>query len=151
MLRRGGERLNLLAAEGKEHAAGRLPERRDGIRDTAHLDPVIAGALGPGGAPQRQQLDASGLSRRGGIGRDHRRIRMRGVDQNIDPLVAEIAGEAIGAAEPAQPDRHGLRRGLRGAAGQRQRHGACVALGQGGGKLPRFAGAAKDEDIHGPR
>jgi hypothetical protein len=74
---------------------------------------------------------------------------MRGVDQGIDLLVAKIAGEPVGTAEAAHPDRHGLSCRLRRAAGQRHRHGKILAGGQRAGESPRLGRAAKDEDIHG--
>ena len=72
---------------------------------------------------------------------------MRRVDQRIDAFGAKIGGEAVGAAEAAAPDRHGLRQRLGRAAGQRQRHGEIVALRQCVGERPRFGRAAKDKDM----
>ena len=71
---------------------------------------------------------------------------MRGVDQGIDALADEICGETVGAAEAADAHRHRLRGGRGGAAGERQRHGEVGAAGEASGQLPRFRGAAENED-----
>ena len=77
---------------------------------------------------------------------------MGGVDQHLDTLVAKVAGEALGAAEPAAS-----RTGTGCGAGAAVRPASdrvtakASAVGQGGGKRPRLGGAAKNEDAHGPR
>ena len=71
---------------------------------------------------------------------------MRGVDQSIDALAGEIVREARGAAEAADAHRHRLRGGRRRAAGERQRDVEAGAAGEASGQLPRFGGAAENED-----
>ncbi len=68
------------------------------------------------------------------------------VDQRVDALAAQIFGEALGAAEPADANRNGLRQWLRRAAGERQRHGEIVAGGEDAGQLSGLRRAAKNED-----
>ena len=76
---------------------------------------------------------------------------MRGIDQRIDPLVAEIAGEAFGAAEASGSDGRGLRQGLGRAARERYRHAEVRARAKRLSQSPRLGGAAKNEDAHGAR
>ena len=71
---------------------------------------------------------------------------MRRVDQRVDALAAQIFGEALGAAEPADADRNGLRQRLRRPAGERQRHGEIAARGEDAGQFSGLRRAAKDED-----
>ena len=146
MLRRRGERRELLPPEREKHAARR---RAEGIYRLLHgldLNPMIASDGTPCGPSQRQQRrmsDAGGLN---GIGGDGGGVWMRRIDQGIDPLGAQIFGKAVSAAEPADTQRNGLRQRLRGAAGERQRHGEVGAGGKRAGQFPRFRRAAKDED-----
>lgn len=144
VLRRSFEGLKLLAAERKEYTPRRFADGVDGTGDRLHLDPIIACDLLPGRAPQSDELDPGRARGLCCIGGNRGRIRMRGIDQNIDPLIAEIAGEALGAAETSAPHRHRLRRWLRGATRERQGHGELFALGQGAGKDPRLGRATKD-------
>ena len=76
---------------------------------------------------------------------------MRGIDQYIDPLVGEIAGEPFSASEASASDRRCLRQGLRSPARERHRHGELAPLGKCLGKSTRLGGAAKNEDAHESR
>ena len=71
---------------------------------------------------------------------------MRGVDQRIDAFRREMRGQALRAAEAADPHRHRLRGGICGAARQRQHHGEIAAFGQAFRQPPRFRGAAENKD-----
>ncbi len=71
---------------------------------------------------------------------------MRGVDQRIDPLAIEIIGKPGHAAEAAAADRHRLRHGRSGTAGERQRNVEIGARGEAFGQEPRFRRAAENED-----
>ena len=81
-----------------------------------------------------------------GIGGDGGGIRVRGIDQHIDALGAEIGCEPFGAAETAAPHRNRLLQRLRGAAGKRQSHGEILALGERASQFAGLRRAAKDED-----
>ena len=136
MLRRGDERRELLPSEREEYAARRLAESLNRPLHCLDLDPMIAGDARPGRTPQRQQLHVRRASGLGGIGGDGGGIGMRRVDQRVDALAAQIFGEALGAAEPADANRHGLRQRLRRAAGERQGHGEIVAGGEDARQFP---------------
>ena len=151
MLRGSGEGLKLVAAEREEHALRRLPERRNRRFDIFHLDPIVARDLPPGRTPESDELHAGARGRARRIGGDRRGVRVRGVDQDIDFFLAEIAGEPLGAAEAAASHRGGLRQRLGGAAGERHRHGEVRARAKRLSQSARLDGAAKNEDFHGTR
>ena len=96
--------------------------------------------------PQREQGDVCGRGSGGGIRRDNRRVRMRGVDEDIDALPCEIVSKALGAAESADSHRCGLRGRRRGAACQRGRDAQIGAFGEAFRQAPRLCGAAENED-----
>jgi len=75
---------------------------------------------------------------------------MRGVDQRGNALGAQVSGETFGAAKPADPHRHRLRRRVCGTTGERQRDLRVGAPAQAFRKPARFERAAEDEDaMHG--
>ena len=71
---------------------------------------------------------------------------MRGIDQRIDAFGCEMGGQALRAAEAADPYRHRLRGGICGAAGQRERSREIAAFGQAFRQPPRLRGAAENKD-----
>ena len=71
---------------------------------------------------------------------------MGGVDQGIDALADEIFRKTFGTAKAADTDRHRLRGGRGRAAGERQRDVEAGTAGEAPGQLPRFRGAAENED-----
>jgi len=150
VLRRRGERRDLLAPERQEHMARKSAKRGDGAGGVGNFDPAIPCNRGPGRAAQRNQRhfrERCGTRR---IGGDGGRIGMRRIDENIDARGGEMVREPVGAAEAAAAHRDRLRRWRRGAAGKRQRHHKVAAVGEAGGKLPRLRGAAQYEDAcHG--
>ena len=68
------------------------------------------------------------------------------VDQRVDLVRHKIIGEPGGAAKAARPHRHGVRDGLRGAAGERKRHVEAAARGKALAQYARFCGAAENKD-----
>ena len=130
---------------------GAVPERAHGFLDAFDLDPVIAGDFAPGRPPQSEQPHAGAVGGARRIGGDRGGIGVRCVDQQIDLLVAEIAGEPGGAAEASGSHRRGLRQRLGRAARERHRHREFLAPGQPLRESPRLGGAAKNEDAHGAR
>ena len=151
MLRGGGEGPKLVAAEREEHTSRRLSERSHGVNNAIDLDPIIASDFRPRPSPESDQLDAGLPGGFGGIDGDRGGVRMRGVDQDIYPLVADIAGETFGAAETSASDRCPLRQGLGRTASERDCHGEFRAWTESLGKSPRLGGAAENEDAHGTR
>src|SRR5262249_14562705 len=103
-------------AKGEKNMARLFAERLYGPLGVGGLNPTVARKRRPWRAPQREQGDVCGRGNGGGIRRDNCRVRMRGVDEDIDALPCEIVSKALGAAESADSHRCGLRRRRHGAA-----------------------------------
>jgi hypothetical protein len=144
--RRIAQRLKLVAAERDKDAARRLTKRPNRLTDIAHLDPPVTRNLNPWRSSQRDQLHAAAPRGRDGVRRNHVGVRMGGVDQGIDALADEIFCETVGAAKATDTDRHRLRGGRCRAAGERQGDFEIVTPDEASGQLPRFRGAAENED-----
>ena len=146
MLRRIGERRELIAAERDEHAARRLAQRTHRCRHVIDLDPAVAFDGGPGRPLQHHERHAGLPRSHERVRRDAAGIRMRRVDQHVDALARQIIRQARGAAEAAAADRNRLARGRSGPAGERQRHVELAAAGQSFRQQARFGRAAENED-----
>ena len=146
MLRRGGEGLNLFPPKRQEDTTRRFPKGFYRVLDRIYLDPKIALDRAPRWAPQCQEGDSRQLRGARRICRDDPGVRVRHIDQRIDPIIAKIIGKPCGAAEASSPDRDRLRQWLRRAAGKGERHGKFVAPGERLGEQPGLNRAAKDED-----
>lgn len=148
VLRRGFERHDVLAAESQEYAAGRIAERLDGVRQLVNLDPTISRHRHPFRPAQHDQGDPGPSCDGCGVGGNRRRIRMRGIDDGVDALAAEMIREALDAAKAADAHRDWLYSRRRRAAGERKRDGETGARGKTSGQLPGFRRAAENEDSH---
>lgn len=146
VLRRGIEGLGLLPSDGEEHAAGVFSERGDSVRYRGDTLPAVAVRFVPATSLQMQKRNAGLKACGAGIGGNLMGEGMRGVDQEIDRLSAEIVDKAGNAAEAAAAHRHGLRGGIDRAAGKRERHGEIVACYQARRKLAGFGRSAQYED-----
>lgn len=146
VLRRGVEGLGLLPADGEEDAARVFSECRDGVGHRGDARPAVAVRFVPAATFQSQKRNAGLTACGAGIGGNLPGEGMRGVDQEIDRLRAEIIDEAGHAAEAAAAHGHGLRGGIDRAAGERQRHGEIVAVRQARGKFAGFGRSAQYED-----
>lgn len=146
MLRRFCQRREFTAAERDKDPARPLAQGAHRIGDRGCFAPAIAGDRAPWWTAQPDQRHAHLARRARGIGRDDVGIRMRRVDERIDPLLAEIFGKPGSAAEAAAANRHRLPRRRFGAAGQRHHDLQVRALGQTFGQLSRFHSAAEDKD-----
>ncbi len=146
VLRRGIEGLCLLPADGEEDAARVFPERCDGVGRRGDARPAVAVRFVPAMPLQSQKRNAGFKACGAGIGGNLPGEGMRGVDQEIDRLRAEIIDEARHTAEAAAAHRHGLRGGVDRAAGQRKRDGKIVAFRQARGEFAGFGRSAQYED-----
>lgn len=147
VLRSGGERYDILAADREKHLAWRVSDRVDRAGDVVNIDPSVAGDRGPRRAPQRQDRSScsyGGIC--GMIGYDGG-VGMGGIDHHIDVLYREVVGQAFDAAKSADPHRHRLRGGLGGAAGKRQRHAEIVTVREPSGQLPCLDRASEYENM----
>ena len=120
VLRRGVRLMRLLPAGREENAQGRIAEGGDSLRDAVHGKPIIAFDRHPRRTAQRESGHMAFSSRGCGIGRDAGCKGMRGIDQQVDLFVTDIAGKPLCAAETAAAHRNGLRGGIGGSAGKRQ-------------------------------
>jgi hypothetical protein len=147
VLRRRGKMRNLLAADGEEHMAGLRSQgarRRLRVMD---FGPSIAGDGAPRRPAQRKEGRA-GL--RGGtlrVSRHRRGIRVRGIDQCVDLMGAQVVYETGSSAEAARSYRHCLRQWRRGAAGQRQSDRHFVTDRQLLAEQSRLRSTTQNEDV----
>ena len=146
VLRRPAQWRQFGAAERDKDPAWPLTESVYGISDIKHFGPAIPGNSAPWRPAKCNQRHARLARRGGGICRNDIRVRMRRVDESVDPLLAKIHGKTGNAAEAAGSNRHRLRRRRLGAAGQRHHDFKIGALGQALGQSPRLRRAAKNKD-----
>ncbi len=146
MLRGRVESLRFLPADGQEDTARRFAERRCRIGNRGNARPAVAGNLLPAKPLQTQQRNAGHVAGRARIGGNLFGKGMRGVDHKINRMRSKIGGKPFRAAETAGAYRHGLRRGIERAAGQRQRGGEIGAFAKAAGQIARFRRAAQNED-----
>jgi hypothetical protein len=147
MLRRAGKGLKLAAAERDEDFAAVWSDGGNRGARVADLDPAVAGDGRPRRPLQRYKSNAGRARGGGGVLRHNIRIRMRGVDQRIDALGGEMIREGFRAAKAADAKRYGMGQRRSRAAGERQRHIEFGAYGEPFGQMPRFGGAAENEDF----
>ena len=146
MLRLGGEGGDFLSADCEEYTLRLWAQGLCRRLDTHHLSPSIAGKRLPRGASQAQQRRAGLQGCLNGAGGNRLRVRMRGVDQDIHPIVAQVHREPFCPAEAPASRRHRLRARRRCATGERKRHPEVGARREARCELSRFGRAAKNED-----
>jgi hypothetical protein len=146
MLRRRGQRRQFAAAERDKDVARVLAQSRHGIGNIDRVNPTIPGNRAPWRPPKCNQRHARLARGRDGIGRNDIRIRVRRVDESVDPFLAKILGKTGSAAEAAGSNRHRLRRRRLSAAGERHNDFKIGAFGQARGQFPRLRRAAEDKD-----
>lgn len=146
VLRRAFEMERFLPADGEEDAFRALAESLDCVCDGANVGPAIAGFGLPCRAPQRKKRN-SGLTRRdGGVVRDARCKRMRGIDHKVEFFGLQKLGKSSAATEAAASGRDRLGHWFSRSSGQRKQAVAIGTLSQRGCQLTRFGRAAKDQD-----
>jgi hypothetical protein len=147
VLERGGKGRDLLTADGEKHMARLSSQGACRLVGIRHFSPAIAGD----GAPRRPTQGKEGRAGLHGgtqrVSRHRRCIRMRGIDQCVDLVVAQILHEPGGSAETARSYRHGLRQRRRGATGERQGNRAIVTDRKPFAKQSCLRRAAQNEDV----
>ena len=138
MLRGGGKASSLLPADGEEDAAGRLAQRRDSRINILHAEPAISRHFGPFRAAEREDGNARSLAGSRGIARNLSGEGMGRVDQQVDIFLSQVIDQAVDTAEAADSRRQGLRLGVGGAAGQRDRGVEIAAQREFFGQFPGF-------------
>jgi hypothetical protein len=146
VLRRSSKVVEFLSTQGEEHMSRLEAKRSHGILHALNFLPLIARHSAPSRPGQREHR---GVCLRGGAARmrrDRRSIRMSGIDQCADLLLAQILDEPCDPAEAAAPHRHRLLQRRGSATGQRQ-GGLPIAAGrQCLRELARLGRAAKNKD-----
>ena len=140
------ERRDLLPADGEEHAARRIAQRRHGPGHRGNARPAVALDLLPAEPFEPEERNARRRARRAGIGGNPPCEGMGRIDQQVDGLRRKIGLEPRRAAEAAGAHRHGLRRGVERAAGERQRDGKIGPAGKPAREAARLGRAAQYED-----
>jgi len=140
------EMERLLSPDGQENAPRRFAECTGRIGDGTDAGPTIARLLFPRGTAQGKKRNAGFVRCNRRVVRNSRREGMRCVDQKLEILSLEETGKPLAATETAAAHRNRLGHGLRRPSGEREQQIAIRATCQGGGQLPRFRGAAEDQD-----
>lgn len=147
VLGRRSKGRDLLTADGEKHMAGLCSQGTRRLLGVMHIGPSIAGD----GAPRRPTQGKEGcVGLRGGTLRmyRHRRgVRMRGIDQRVDLMVAQVLYEACRSAETARSYRHGLRQWRGSATGQGQRNRPIVTDRELLAEQSRLRRTAQNEDV----
>ena len=149
VLRLGGERLQMLASDGKEHPARRARKCCDYRRDVGDMCPAVVGAGDPGRAFEGEKRRFRSVASGHRIAAHLRREGVRGVYDMGDRFGRKICAEAVDAAEPAHPHRQRLADGCLGAA-RVGIDGGQARFGDGARQKARLGGAAEKKDAcHG--
>ena len=114
MLRCPFEWRERLAAERKKNSPWRFSECMHRSFHIIDFDPVIAAHALPSGATHCEQRDTCLLRGACGIHRYLRRVRMRGVNKQIDAIGVEIIGKSGSSAKATDAHRYALGRRLLG-------------------------------------
>lgn len=146
MLRCGGKRVQLLAAEAEKDAARCRSERQSGRGRRWNDLPAIARLRAPGRTHERGERRAGAGAGEDSVGRHLISVGMRRIDDRIDSVLAEEASKTVDAAEATDSclDRLGPGRGR--PTGERE---DCLETGIAGelpGEGRRFCRAAEDEN-----
>lgn len=140
------ERSQLLPPDGEENAPRFLPQGRDGIERVSHIDPDIPFFSHPRRPAQRKKRRTSLSSRGHCIGRNHRGVWVRGIDQHVHVLIPQVVRETVSSAKPAAPDRQRLGCRCGGSAGQRDRRPKLPAR-ERPSELACFGRSAKNQNV----
>lgn len=147
MLRRRDERGNLLPSQREEHVPRFRAQSPNGILRVLNFNPAIALNGGPRRTPQREDGRMRLNRRARGVSRNSRRVRMSRIDQGGHCVVPQILNESDNSPEAAAPHGHGLCRGRRGTARQRQGDAQSLAGGEMLTQQPGFRSASKNQDM----
>lgn len=117
---RGIGMMSLLPADRQEDAASGKAERGNRLGNAVHRTPAIALNRKPSWPTECESGNATAAGGVDGVGGNARRERMGRVDQQIDPLILQIAGEPLSAPEATGANGNRLRSRIGGSARQRQ-------------------------------
>ena len=149
MLRRDLESGKLLAADGQKDAPWRWAEGMCGARCIRDYAPAIAGHGPPSRTCEDRERNLRLSRSRGCVGGHLLGKRMRGVDQHVDPICAQIGDKPFDAAEAADAVRHIRQLGTRRATGKRKDRSIARVDGESHRQRIRLRRAAEDQNAHG--
>jgi hypothetical protein len=140
------ERSQFLPPDCQKNSSGALTQRTNCILGIGYIDPDItlhAGPRRPAKSEDGRPGQRCGLR---GIRGNRFGVRMRGIDQEIDPLDAKVLRETIRTPEAASAHRDGLSGGHRRAA--RKRNGRDeLTVGERESKLASLRGPSENQNV----
>ena len=151
VLRRGLKLGKREASDPAEDISRRRANRLDGGGQIGREGPTVAGLRLPGGPFDGDKRRAGGRGRFDGVAAHLRGERMRGINEHIDALVAQIADEPFDAAEAAVSGGDRLGAGRRGPAGKGECGFKTAVRREQPRKRARFRGASEEKNAHGQR
>jgi hypothetical protein len=147
VLGRRSKGRDLLTADGEKHTAGLGSQGTCRLLRVMDFGPSITGHGVPGRPTQGKEgrVGLHGGTER--VSRHRLRKGVRGIDQCVDLMGAQVLDEAGSSAEAARSYRHGLRHWRGGAAGQRQSDRQIVTDRQLLAEPSRFRRTTQNEDV----
>lgn len=133
----------------QEDAPGRLTKRGEGGCIVDDLNPVVTCDRTPGRTREGDQPDTGRFACKNRVLRNPGGEGMRGVDEQVDLLVDEVAGKSFRTAKAANADGNWLWFQFVGPAGVGQYGIDPGTMRQGEGQSARFRGSTEDQDTHG--
>ena len=140
------EGIDLLPAEREEDAPACRTERGHRPGDAVDDLPAVLRGGRPGRTAEYDERHPGPGRGRHGMPRDLVGERVRRIDQERDPLRHQIRGEAVDAAEAADPDGDGMRYDVPHPPGERNRRVEARLCRETPGELPGLRRATKYED-----
>ncbi len=134
-------------ARGEEDAGAEGGERGGGLVQGGDLVPRVAGSRHPAGPADGEQGNMGGGGGMGRTATDRVGERMGGVDERVHRVLAQPAGEALGAAEPSDAYLPGRQPGRGDPAGERGRHAQGRLRCQAGGQAAGLRRTAEDQYV----
>ena len=114
--------------------------------DIVDFIPAISGYRRPAWPFERQKPHAASGCGAQRIGRNHRRVGVRSIDQGVEALRSQKRGEPLATAETTNPHWHRLNGWPRRASGKRHHHLKPRADDKPFGQLPRFRCSTENEN-----
>lgn len=142
---RGFEGKKLLAAESQKYTPAFISKRGNSLFGSIGALPSVTWLSLPGGTRKRHKWNVGQSCCFNRVGGNFCRIRMGGIDQNIETLGANEIRQPCCAAKPATAHRYRLFDRRERAARHRQQNSVAGVLCQPAGQNAGIRRAAKDE------
>lgn len=143
----GGERGEVLAADGQQHPARGFAQCGGGIGHVEHLHPVIASFGLPGWPLDHQDGDVRCPRGGNGIGTHLHGEGMGGDDERLDAVVQQVTRDPGNAAKTAAAPGDFRQARCGSAAGKREGGAEIRVAHQQRRECEGFSGAAQDEEF----